>query len=96
MPLNYNNLIRLLGIESTVDSTCFQRVQLAQKLVREAIDMLEEVANETEDDQAKAYIVNKLKAVTSPDYALSGFDDMQQWMDRLAEDPPEENGSLKK
>jgi hypothetical protein len=74
------------------------RVAAAQALILAAIDLLDEVARETTDRNARAYIIDHLQVLAGGDHEiLSRDDNLDRWQRRLRklegldpEDFPEE------
>ena len=74
------------------------RIAAAQALIQAAIDLLDEVARETKDRNARAYIIDHLQVLAGGDHEILSHDDnLDRWQRRLRkhegldpEDFPEE------
>jgi hypothetical protein len=68
------------------------RVRTAQALVQAAIGVLDQVARETNDRHARAYMVDQLASLASNDHGFlaSGFT-LDAWIEQLDGDEDEED-----
>jgi hypothetical protein len=68
------------------------RVRTAQALVQAAIGVLDQVARETNDRHARAYMVDQLACLASNDHGFlaSGFT-LDAWIEQLDGDEDEED-----
>jgi hypothetical protein len=73
-------------------STNVEKVRCAQSLINAAIQILKEVAKDTNDRNAEAYVVDHLKVLASSNHGfLSGDMNLDKWIERLEGDDDEDD-----
>lgn len=83
-PLELDDLQTELGCFDPEEASPVEKVRLAQATLRFVIGLLEEVADETEDENARAYMVDHLKIMASADHGFLSRDfNLDDWIERL-------------
>lgn len=73
---------QLEGIDNITNKA--DRIRLAQELLQASIEIMEEVAEETNDGHAKAYMVDQLKILVSENHGFLSRDyNLDKWIEKL-------------
>jgi len=77
---------------NTDDIKNSERVQIAQELLMGVIDILQDVARDTDDRHAKAYMIDHLKILASEGHGFCSRDfNLDEWIQRLEKREEEED-----
>jgi hypothetical protein len=83
-PLELDDLKTELGCFDPEDASPIEKVRLAQAALSFVIGLLEDVADETDDENARAYMVDHLKIMASSDHGFLSRDfNLDDWIERL-------------
>lgn len=73
---------QLEGIDNITNKA--DKIRLAQDLLQASIEIMEEVAEETNDGHAKAYMVDQLKILVSENHGFLSRDyNLDKWIEKL-------------
>lgn len=73
----------LEGFDAT-EATNREKLELAQSALQFAIGLLEEVADATRDEHARAYMVDHLKILASADHGFLSRDfNLDEWIEQV-------------
>jgi hypothetical protein len=95
--MNYQDIIdqledtkRSKDLDETV--TNVDKIRLAQELLQASIEIMEGVAEETNDGHAKAYMVDQLKILVSENHGFLSRDyNLDKWIEKLERMDEEED-----
>ena len=76
---------------SEIRGELIEKLETAQEKLNEAIEILEEVANKTDDGYAKAYLIDHLKIMASDSHGFMSRDfNVDKWINKLNNEDEED------